>query len=557
MKGDALANMLQDRRILVIIVAVIVIIAAAAAYMVLKDDGKGGSDDPSDGLTIDKERTISEDMVIEGTLTITEKGNLTLTDGATISMLGPNAKIDVKGTLDATDGWITFISVDPEDGTETEVFENGKDENRAITSTGTLRISVDNHYSAEIYEGDVVGEHGIINFLSGVKYITGSEVVLTTLSNAVSAAGTDGMELTVTGSYTNTSDNATIGNKISVNFKDGANATFGTVTVSGSGVVDVADGTVTAKIVVGTGILDATKASNINIKASGTSMVVDGELSGSVTVSSGNVLVDNLGVSANGAVTVASGAILTVDDSGTLKGILDANKDAKITVNGIMIIGTKPTKLPVSEDEKAAVGGSISVGATGYVKAYAGVDSLSSESKNTVFYIDNNVYMTVYGSVAIKTVIDGETFGVIESQADIKTVSKWNNAATLAGTALTDSATIGSDDFKAIYYGMTTITLKIEGHENVKIDIDGVERKETSVVLTLGKHHIELYASGGSATAVIGTTPINGDFDITSDMNGKTIKITYTANPESGGTTIPDTETKGDIAKEDGNQKLL
>ena len=63
MKGDALANMLQDRRILVIIVAVIVIIAAAAAYMVLKDDGKGGSDDPSDGLTIDNERTISEDMV--------------------------------------------------------------------------------------------------------------------------------------------------------------------------------------------------------------------------------------------------------------------------------------------------------------------------------------------------------------------------------------------------------------------------------------------------------------------------------------------------------------
>ena len=68
MKGDALANMLRDRRILVIIIAAVVIIAAVAAYVVLKDDGgNGGSDDPSDGLTIDNERTISEDMVIEGT----------------------------------------------------------------------------------------------------------------------------------------------------------------------------------------------------------------------------------------------------------------------------------------------------------------------------------------------------------------------------------------------------------------------------------------------------------------------------------------------------------
>ena len=160
--------------------------------------------------------------------------------------------------------------------------------------------------------------------------------------------------------------------------------------------------------------------------------------------------------------------------------------------------------------------------------------------------IDNNVYMTVYGSTALKTVIDGETFGVIESQTDIKTVSKWNNAATLAGTALTDSATIGSDDYKTIYYGMTTVTLKIEGHENVKIDIDGVERTGTSVVLTLGKHHIELYAASGSATAVIDSTSINGDFDVTSDMDGKTIKITYTANTESGGTTTPDKDNEVD-----------
>ena len=35
MKGDALANMLKDRRILVIIIAAVVIIAAVAAVMML------------------------------------------------------------------------------------------------------------------------------------------------------------------------------------------------------------------------------------------------------------------------------------------------------------------------------------------------------------------------------------------------------------------------------------------------------------------------------------------------------------------------------------------
>ena len=135
MKGDALVNMLKDRRILVIIIAVVVIIAAVAAYVVLKDDGgNGGSDDPSDGLTIDNERTISEDMVIEGALTIGENGKLTLADGAEIKMLGANANVDVKGTLDATDGSITFVKQE-EDGSYTPVYQNGNGETRSVTET--------------------------------------------------------------------------------------------------------------------------------------------------------------------------------------------------------------------------------------------------------------------------------------------------------------------------------------------------------------------------------------------------------------------------------------
>lgn len=96
MDGNALVNMLKDRRILVIILAVIVIVAAVGAYMLLKDDGENPGQ-PSNGLIVDNERIISEDTVVEGTLQITENGKLTITNGAEIRMLGADAKVDVKG----------------------------------------------------------------------------------------------------------------------------------------------------------------------------------------------------------------------------------------------------------------------------------------------------------------------------------------------------------------------------------------------------------------------------------------------------------------------------
>lgn len=51
MDGNALVNMLKDRRILVIILAVIVIVAAVGAYMLLKDDAETPVSPPTDSLS--------------------------------------------------------------------------------------------------------------------------------------------------------------------------------------------------------------------------------------------------------------------------------------------------------------------------------------------------------------------------------------------------------------------------------------------------------------------------------------------------------------------------
>ena len=71
MKGDALVNMLKDRRILVIIIAVVVIIAAVAAYVVLKDDGGNGGSSSTDGLVIGdgQAREITGDITVDGSNT--------------------------------------------------------------------------------------------------------------------------------------------------------------------------------------------------------------------------------------------------------------------------------------------------------------------------------------------------------------------------------------------------------------------------------------------------------------------------------------------------------
>ena len=580
MKGDALANMLQDRRILVIIVAVIVIIVAAAAYMVLKDDGKGGSDDPSDGLTIDNERTISEDMVIEGDLVITDKGKLTLADGATISMLGPNAKIDVKGTLDATDGHVQFVSED-KDGNYTPIYENGANEARSVASTGTFTMNADDFYSSD-FLGNV---EGIIAFVNGAIYASGENVVLTTVAAAAAATA----DIDVFGTV-NESSNITISGAEVLKIMEGANVTLGTVTIGAttSETADVViDGKLTGSITASNiGAVKLAAASGITVDrattGTGTSAVTDlvleGTLVGAVNVTSGTVDVgtltvngtgntvtvdsgatlmlaedaeliagassngQNTSVTVNGAIVLDGGSIEPVSTSvktfigvaGTMSVLKSAAVDGTINLSGSMSIGVKPTAFTTQYDNNVTLGGNIAFLQNAYVKVYGDgtLQTNATAMKSTVFNYDKVQYMTVYTlstTLTVSTVLSGETFmnGTTAVTA-ASTFSNWNDKEDLTGTYVANTDVIGKVGGHEIYYCSSPVTVSFDiasgtsvtiGDGDLKID------KDADVKLVNGEDYaIEI--TGG--TAKYGSTDVTTTFKVATGTTTFTVTATST-----------------------------
>lgn len=577
MKGDALANMLQDRRILVIIVAVIVIIAAAAAYMVLKDDGKGGSDDPSDGLTIDKERTISEDMVIEGDLVITDKGKLILADGATISMLGPNAKIDVKGTLDATNGHVQFVSED-KDGNYTPIYENGANETRSVASIGTFTMNADDFYSSD-FLGNV---EGIIAFVNGAIYASGENVVLTTVASAAAATG----NIEVFGTVSESS-NITISGTEVLTIMEDANVTLGTVTI-GATTSETADVVVNGKLTgniaaSNLGAVKLTAASGITVDrvttgigtSAVTDFVLDGTLAGAVNVTSGTVDVGTLTVNGTGnTVSVDKGATLTlaedseltagasangqtasvsvdgtiVVDGGEIKSVSTAVKtyiavsgtmsvlktvsvDGSISLSGVISIGIKPMSFESTSKNDVTLGGSITFLQNAFVKVY-GDGTLKTNSTgviNSVFYYDDAQYMTVYTmskTLAVATVLSSETFtNGSTADAAASTCTNWNTIQDLTGKYAASADTIGKDGYGKLYYSSETVTVNFDIADKTSVTIgDGDLKidKDTPVKLVIGEEY-GFTLSPEDSTAKYGTATVEDTFKVDSETTSFTV----------------------------------
>ena len=503
MKGDALANMLQDRRILVIIVAVIVIIAAAAAYMVLKDDGKGGSDDPSDGLTIDNERTISEDMVIEGDLVITDKGKLTLADGATISMLGPNAKIDVKGTLDATDGNIEFI-VEDEEGNYSSVYNNSDKGTRSITSTGTMTISGENFESTDHFDNYT----GIKNFVNSATYDNEPNVVLTSVAKALAAKD----DVKIYGTISETGE-ISLSEKKSIILVEDANATLGTIKLINGADIDLTSGTLTSTISNSAGSVSLSKASGITVgsvaNGSTSMLMLDGDLDGAITVSTGTVNVDVLSVDNTGSsMTVAAGATLALQEIGTtVKGDLttissDSQTNSNMTINGIVVVGTKPTAISDETSTSPGINGKFTLGTAGYLKVYGNITGFTVDSKvpSTVFQIDALKYMTVYGNATISSILSSEKMEISSiKQDDFVKVSNWNDTKNMSGKEVASDTKVGADGFKTIYFASVKVELTIDAPDGVYIEIDGKLVNTEKVTLAAGEHTFSIKGDSGKS----------------------------------------------------------
>lgn len=535
MKGDALANMLKDRRILVIIIAAVVIIAAVAAYVVLKDDGGNGGSSSTDDLVIGdgQTREITEDMTVDGNITVESGGTMTIASGVTVTMTAADAKINVDGTLDS-EGTIQFVRVG-EDGTQDVVYSNATGESRSITSNGNMTITVENYHS-ETEWGDTTIESGINGFISGAVYSAdGETVTITTLAAAAAAKEPLGDIIYLTGTFTNTGA-ASIPTGIDVVVSSGANVTLGTVTLANGALFDATVGTVNATISNATGSATMAAGSGVTFNgvASGTSslLVVDGDLNGALTISSGRVNVDVLNVDNTGSsLSVGNSATLVLEDiANVAEGQLDAlevqqTSTPLVTVNGIMVVGTKPTLFPTTSTT-AAIGGSFTISGTGYVKAYAGVSGI--DSKGTELYIDNNLYMTVYGTVPIATVLNGETVAISGiTQTNFANVANWNSKASQLGTDVSSTTAIAASGFEKVYYATTVVTVNITNASNATIVIDSVTLAAgtTSIQIALGTYSFSASLTDHTVTAKLGSTEITDKITISSSTTALALEI--------------------------------
>ena len=549
MKGDALANMLQDRRILVIIVAVIVIIAAAAAYMVLKDDGGNKGPSSTDDLIVgdDQTKELTEDTTVEGNITVENGGTLTIAPGVTVTLTDPEAKINVNGTLNS-EGTIQFVRTD-KDGNQDVVYNNIAGESRSITSTGTMTIPLDNYHS-ETEWGETTIESGINAFISGAVYSSdGKTVTITSLASAANAKELLGDVVYLMGTFSNTGV-ASVPADVNVIVNEGAKVTLGTVTLANSSVFDATEGIITATVSNGSGSATLTSGSGViftAVSSNNTSLlVIDGDVNGAMAIATGSVYVDQLKVDNTGSsLAVNSGATLVLQDIASVaEGQLDALEVVTtgtitgtplVTINGTMVIGTKPTTTTATATT-AGIGGSFTISGTGYVKAYAGVSGI--EAKGTEFYIDNHLYMTAYGSVPITTVLSGEAVGISAiTQTNFSNVANWNNKSSQLGTDVTTTTAVATTGYEKVYYATSLVTVNITNTAKATIIIDGVTltAAQTIIQVAQGTYSYSATLSGSTMTSTLGTTTITDKITIPASTAALTLSVTVSTSAPDGG----------------------
>ncbi|MBQ8373040.1 MAG: hypothetical protein IJX35_01845, partial [Candidatus Methanomethylophilaceae archaeon] len=350
------------------------------------------------------------------------------------------------------------------------------------------------------------------------------------------------------------------------------------------------------------------------------------DFSGKATAVSGKVTTADIDVGATDGdvITIASGAMLTVPEGSDLivgenglivDGTLDVKGDVyvvgKAVVNGAMnvegdgvvvsgeliilgILLMKEEASGVIEGELIIDdGGSLIVGerigtlgatgtvigkvtidgsnGTGYVKAYPGSDITgakinyvvdASEAKSTSFYINGELYMTVYAlsggvnaiSVALASDWVNNTVGLNISGIDTtgaKTPAKWFTDAAYTDPLATD-ITVGAEE--SIYFDapISEATVKISVGTGMSLWIDGVKYTSGSTPdLKVGEHSVQVTINPGyKGTASItfnGTTVSNGKIVINADMVGAVNVLSAT-----GDITIDAGETPAPAEKDDG-----
>ena len=260
------------------------------------------------------------------------------------------------------------------------------------------------------------------------------------------------------------------------------------------------------------------------------------------TAVDGNILVSGtLDVGDNVEIVIASGSQMTV--TGTLAVSTTQDEAGKVTVNGLLVVGEKPTM--VGATGTGVVTGAIDTpasevtGMNGAVKVYAGGDvsgalidvtNGESQAKSTVFHINGGVYMTVYtenNNLAIQTVVSGETFDITglvmnDAENNPQDDTRWFQTADLTGTA--DDKNVGAEGFENVYFQAAADQKQvvISYGTGISLYVDGIKINSDNQWLTVGEHTVTATVDPGYTGTVTvtfnGQTVTDGTFTITPEM---------------------------------------
>ena len=350
-----------------------------------------------------------------------------------------------------------------------------------------------------------------------------------------------------------------------------------TLTVDGEGaVLTVASG---ATLVVGEGeTLNVGDARAANANTGVDAVVVDGTLvadQGTVAVGydsqNGYMLVAGTFQVADetDTITIAKGSVMTV--TGTLDISTTEDKEAVVNVNGVLIVGEKPAT--VGAAGAGAVSGAVKVdnNIEAYIKAYNGanlsaalINIVNGETTidSTAFYINSQLYMTVYaeGAVDVDNLLTAEKFSLTGyltkygmslqdiDGIDIETVTDWYTDAEMSTYYNGTNPVVGNPE--ALYFKAQTATVDvvISVGQGISLYIDNIRMTSGATVpLTVGTHTVTATVDPGfkgDVTVQFNGQAVTGSFTITPEMAAGsyegTVSVTATGNITQDSTVVVD-----------------
>ncbi len=288
------------------------------------------------------------------------------------------------------------------------------------------------------------------------------------------------------------------------------------------------------------GDMNATLVAGVGEKADQPSIVVEGTIlfdDGALEAYYSTQL-----ITVSGTMTVADETEITIDGTvevtGTLAVSTTEDKAGVVSIadDGVLIVGDKPTDLGVAGS--GVVSGAVESD-NGIIKAYNGADlsgaqidvvSGESEAKSTAFYINGELYMTVYSCDVrqVADIVGYEEFDIVgyvterdgTNPLDIGDLQYWYTDAEMSQKA--DKVTdLGSPE--ALYFKAPAaqVTISVSVGEGISLYIDDVRQVTNSVTLAVGTHTVSATVDPGFKGEVAVTfngVAVNGTFTITPEM---------------------------------------